>query len=278
VKTDRFGLEGTPVDELFAGWRDGHYDLPADLIAQANAAHVLGLEAARAKAVRDEHRALGAQALRLRTIDGLVAAVTKSGKVPPDVAAPFVEARQAAEDAALRYELFRDAAERAQGFTEGLTMMQGDQIVRDYLRPPFGEVLEQAGEHVPALAGADVTSTASVSAAGAAAAAAFGHLIDLRARLDGILAAAHCVQIRQKAGATPDNGRFADTAVSPGLPHYAAAGPDHPLARLVWLAGDPDAQPWLPTLAERDARFLRWMIERRDETNAATRAAAGARA
>ena len=88
-------------------------------------------------------------------------------------------------------------------------------------------------------------------------------LVRARSRADAILAAAEVTYPAQRSGGLLPVTCWLDCANDPrnrGLLSgnaYRAAGPVHPLARLLWLAG-PEAQPWVPSLEQHDARVAEW--------------------
>lgn len=49
--------------------------------------------------------------------------------------------------------------------------------------------------------------------------------------------------------------------VQPLPSNIARRGPAEPIARLLWLATDPEAEPWMPEPAAQDARFREFLAE-----------------
>ena len=69
---------------------------------------------------------------------------------------------------------------------------------------------------------------------------------------------------RSFVGSFFDSRRFPDITPGVVLPlpsNIARPGPAEPLARLLWLATDPDADPWLPSPEDQDIRFSEFRDE-----------------
>ena len=253
---------GGSVGALFDGWAAGYYSLPPDLIARGRGFVALreaeGEAEARCKSLRDA--ALTAR--HLAAVDALVAATNAAGQLPADPLAGIRAVRQEAEQAKDTQLLMRDVVQRAGLFLEGSII--ADQVVAEYLRPAYMELIDTVRELLPDLTGIDVTATQSVSAAGPKAGRAYLALADAAVRLGAILAARRSLRHFGGPGYRDLHDYFADTAAIPAgerVPtvgtHLRGAGPAEPLSRLLWLAG-PDGRPDLPTLAEQDDRADRF--------------------
>lgn len=259
-----FTIPGHSTETLWAGW--GVYSLPTGVVAHGRAYVALAAAAGAAKDAHDAAKAADGQAARLAAIDAAIAHAIATGAVPADPTAPLLAARRLAEDAALRLDILRDAVSRQGLNVESVVALAADEIAVEHLRPAFSAVLASVAVLGPDLAGVDVTDTGSVSARPPAG-PAFLALLAARDRLDAIHGALDVLRTRAHRG-QEDSGRlFRDTHAMPGGPDGRTtsagrrpAGPEHPLERLVWLATDPDAEPWLPTLDEWDSRYRDWFF------------------
>jgi hypothetical protein len=92
----------------------------------------------------------------------------------------------------------------------------------------------------------------------------------LAARFVAIKAAAAIIYMSDR----DSHSMFADTLRGPDrnsvqIQYFKPHGPAEPVARLLWLAHDPTAQPFLPTNAERDAALNAFTSQRATGAHAA---------
>ena len=271
---ERFELSGHSTEPIWAGWARGAYTLPDGIIAHGRAYNALVAAAAEANAANTAAKAADGAPGRLAAVNATIAHAIATATLPADPAGPIVAAHKAAEDAALRLDVLREAGKRMSDSLTTAIVTDADELVTAHWRPAFAETLAAVAAIAPDLAGVDVTSTASVSAHGAKAAAAFVALADARTRVDAILAAVECLAARCHRGQKDAARLFADCKSFPTGPTAGREpnGPRDGLARLLWLATDPGADPWLGTLDELDTRSDDWTF--RDPKVAGNRYAA----
>lgn len=161
--------------------------------------------------------------------------------------------------------------------------------------PQLAELWEviaaEVREIAPVLAGVPL-SAAGIAAGGPTVAAAYLELEDLAAKhqklrvaqtlnrqpsgqLRDVDGCPNPYAVGPGSGVPSEVGRFFDCAavgwIDPAAYTVARttvrrAGPDEPLARLLWLASDPEARAWVPTPEEQDRRYLElsaWIGARR---------------
>lgn len=152
----------------------------------------------------------------------------------------------------------------------GIAVDSVERIITEHLRAAFEGVLERARKCAKALNGVGLTRPL-LAGAPPAARAAFNELSDLVVDRDRILAARRSAnsvgarrlehdssglysEFREPYGLTPNVSR---NVRWPGLAATAAPVGDEP-AYLLWLVSPEGArgEPWLPTAAEMDARWL----------------------
>jgi hypothetical protein len=139
------------------------------------------------------------------------------------------------------------AVEKATDQITSTVRASANEIVTDSLRPAFLNVLTETRK-LPK----DTPTTAEAAVRGNRE--AYLKLTALAERFGAIKAAAELLY-----GAGADNHKmFADTKAGPDhnsvqYRYTEPRGPSEHLARLLWLANASDAQPYLPTNAERDA-------------------------
>lgn len=261
--TERFAIEGAAgATTLFDGWQAGHYDLPDGLIAQGRALMALRAAARAAETRRDGLRGTPLTLKHQTALDALIGATATAGHLPDDPLADLLALAREAEEAEEAARLLREAANRAATFLEGGII--ADHIIVGCLRPAFDATIDAVRRIAPDLSGADVTDTASVSAAGPKAARAFLALSDAAVRYSAIMAARHALRRFGGPGYADARGLFADTCAIPSgelVPTVGVklrgAGPAETLPRLLWLA-TPEGHPYLPTLSEQDSRGERY--------------------
>ena len=244
----RIRLDGTSVADLFAGYADAAYSLPEPLAAAGRAYLAVDADREAARIAHDGVHAARRRSLADKTTD------------------------EEAEDA-LRQA--RIASHRALAHAETLIALTGDDLVRDYLRPAHDVAIDAVREALPALAGVDLTDTASVARAGAKAGAAFLVVAAAGERLEAIERARECIFDRMRlggvigrdpyrsdrlGGALRDTPRWPETRTATiAMGAKVRTGPAHPLERVAWLAGE--GQGWCPTFAEWQTGYLAWVTD-----------------
>lgn len=258
-------IPGHSTEALFAGFAVDAYSLPPAVVLHGSAFVALSAAAAEARTANDAAKAADGKVARLAAIDAAIAYAVEHGAVPDDPTAPLVTARRLAEDAALRLDILEDAAKRERDNLEAVVAMEADTIAAKHLRPAFREIMAAVAKLAPDLRGVDVTSSSSIAAHGPKAGSAYLALVDARARLDAVHAGLEVLRTRAHRGQEDSHLFFRDTRAFPGgaegrttTAGRAPSGPPGPLVRLLWLATDPMADAWLPTLTEWDSRYRDW--------------------
>lgn len=261
-----FTIPGHSCERLFDGFASGAYTLPPSVVVHGAALVALSAAAAEARTANNEAKAADGKVARLVAIDIAIGYAVEHGEVPGDPTAPFVTARRVAEDAALRLDILEDAAKRERDNLEAVVAMEADTIAAKHLRSAFGEIMATVAKLAPDLRGVDVTSSTSIAAHGEKAGTAYLAVGEARARLDAVHAGLDVLRTRAHRGQEDTNLLFRDSHAFPGGVEgrtTAAArhpsGPPDPLVRMLWLATDPMADAWLPTLGEWDTRYRDWL-------------------
>jgi hypothetical protein len=280
---DRFELPNSCVARLWSGWAAGAYELPPGLVSLGRAALALDEAKAQARAAVDTHDLDDATLMEV-IVREAVNKTLNSGNVPADLA-ENLEARKAVRDReALRLRIIEAAFERVDTtYIAGAAM--DERLVATWLRPSFDAVVAAAAELAPALASADVTHPESLASAQPAASTAYLRLTELAARMSAILAAVWTIETCFYGGTPESNAGtywFVDCLCEPGPPippnnSRSRRGPSHPLERLLWLATDSDARPYLSTFSERQAAFDMWERRQSERTQDSLRADADGR-
>ncbi len=244
----RIRLDGTSLEPLFAGYADAAYSLPEPLAAAGRAYLAVDADREAARIAHDGVHAARRRSLADKTAD------------------------EAAEDALRQARL---ASHRALAHAETLIALLGDDLIRDFLRPAHDAAIDAVRAALPAVAGVDLTDTASVARAGAKAGAAFLVVAAAGERLEAIERARECIFDRMRlggvigrdpyrsdrlGGALRDTPRWPETrtaTIAKGA--KVRTGPAHPLERVAWLAGE--GQGWCPTFAEWQAGYLAWVTD-----------------
>jgi len=185
--------------------------------------------------------------------------------------------------------IYRAVVEQATNHTLVVAMDTADQTITEHLRPAFAAVLEQAARHVGTFTGqpldhrALVTAPAKVRTAWAEMQTlADRHHLIRQARAQVNVAGLRTVQ-HDTSG---EFAAFADPRALTGHPANAVTRaprvetPSDPVDLMLWLAGPAaPARPWLPTVDEQDAAWLRTYSEGIDRrrTAAALAESVGAR-
>jgi len=141
-------------------------------------------------------------------------------------------------------------ADRADDVVRNFMRSNDDTIVREHLRPAFEGVLAEVRKTCPK----DSPTTAEAAVRAPNGSRDYLKLQALAERYSAIMSAA---QVIYGAGGRDSHRMFADTQAGPDrnsvqYQYVEPRGPAAPLARLLWLAYDPTAQPYLPTNRERD--------------------------
>jgi hypothetical protein len=236
---------------LFDGHRARAYALPADLDAARRAVLRLGEEVQKI-----EHPNVG-DAER-RHIDGLVAAAA-AGEELPDVAA-VVAVDQAAAAAGRQVRLLGQAIEAADAHLGGVVEDLAEHILTECLHPAAVDVMAQVSKAAKVLP--DDPSPETLLRASDAARAAWFSLGDLGARYGLIRNAAGALHRANASQSQHDtDGRYAEirnydevTGGAPVMPGGERPWPVDLAQRLLWFARH-GADVWVPTVAQRDARF-----------------------
>jgi hypothetical protein len=267
VTTERFSIAGGPFERLFEAWAAGAYTLPDGIIRAAIARRELFTAREAARLERERFVGIGAeQDYRIRSEDALIAAVRDTGAVPVDPWAPIRDYRRQAAEAEGAFTLARETALRAEGQFEAAIHAGADGIISGHMRPAFDAIVGEARKLLPPLAGVDVTSTASVSAGGPAASAAYLELSALAMRYQTILTGRANLARVVRHDRLDEFGWFADSRALPdprgvaatiASPTVRGAGPRDLVARLLWLASE-DGKPFLTTLTQQDEIWTRW--------------------
>lgn len=142
------------------------------------------------------------------------------------------------------------AADRADDRVRNFLRSNHSMIVVEHLRPAFNALLAVVRKSCPS----NCPTTADAAVRVANGARDYLKLESLTQRYKAIMRAAEIIY-----GPGRDNHRmFADTTAGPDrnsvqFRYIQPRGPAEALARLLWLAHAADANPYLPTNAERDA-------------------------
>jgi hypothetical protein len=274
---DRFELPNSCVAQLWSGWAAGAYELPPGLISLGRAALALDQARARARAAVDADNLDDATLMEV-VVGEAVNQALNSRKVDADLA-ENLEARKVARDReAVRLRIIEAAFERVDA-TYIASAAIDERLVATWLRTAFDEVVAGAAELAPVLAGVDMTDPESLVAAGPAGSTAFLRLTELAARMSTILAAVLTVETSFYGGKPERNAGtywFVDCLSEPGPPtppnnSRNRGGPSEPRERLLWLATDSNARPYLSTFSERQAAFETWEIRQSEQTQEGSR-------
>ena len=142
-----------------------------------------------------------------------------------------------------------------------------ESIIVDCLRPALDDVHAQARDVAQALHGYDLNAPHTLITAPARVRNAYGRLPELVSRRVVIYTARR--RVNQIGSQTPEHdvtGTFAEFRDplalhpnwKPGARVPRVPQPDDPTARLLWVVSPEaaPARPWLPTVAERDQRWV----------------------
>ncbi|HET6311667.1 MAG TPA: hypothetical protein VFH00_11800 [Candidatus Nitrosotalea sp.] len=148
-----------------------------------------------------------------------------------------------------------NAADRADDRVRNFMRSNGKEIVIQCLRPAFDALIAETRKTCPK----DSPATTEAAVRLPSGSRDYLRLERLAERYKAIMAAA---QIIYGTGGRDNHRMFADTTAWPDrnasqYQYVEPRGPSEPPARLLWLAHAPDAKPFLPTNAERDAA-LNW--------------------
>jgi len=266
MTTERFTIAGGPFEPLFEAWAAGAYTLPDGIVRAAIARRELFTARDAARLERERFVGIGAeQDYRHRAEDALIVEVQATGVVPADSWRAVRRYRREAAEAEEAFILARETALRAEGQFEAAIHAGADGIISGHMRPAFDAILGEARKLLPPLAGVDVTSTASVSAGGPKAGAAYLELSALALQYELILTGRANLARVVRHDRLDEYDLFSDSRALPdsrgvatiASPTVRGAGPRDLVARLFWLAG-PDGKPFLTTLTEQDEIWTRW--------------------
>lgn len=147
------------------------------------------------------------------------------------------------------------------------------------MAPRFAEIIEEVRSFAPALYGHPWTDAAMVEAPDDARRAwvRIRNLSEVHAAMRGwqdqwrrtvhrpsgqedvtFWDSPYAPHVAGRVGTFFDSRKFPEIAPGVLVPRpstISRPGPEEPLARLVWLATDPTAEPWMPEPEEQDARF-----------------------
>lgn len=243
---------------VFAGFDEGHYDLPQDLLAARRS--VVRLEdayrvATAAYGATDPARIIG----RLTTDLPVVA---RNGDLPPDWVQELLSAQQAQSRASAELTVLSDAIDAARADIVGSVRDMADEVITDYLRPALEDTLAKVAKWSEVAARVPWDQTGRLAKADKAVRDTFALVEEANVRYAAIRSAQ--VSLRLVSG-EPEQAAwdlFSEIRNLPALwPNHAwrVAGnrppwPADHLARLVWLAS-PGVETWLPTAHECDRLY-----------------------
>lgn len=241
---------------ILAGPETGAFDLPLPLTDAALKVYRIDqtLAAIPAPAERAESDL---------TADILAAAAKDTPDWPS--AADVLEERRAAEAHQLLITAMQHAREQAFRNVYAFFTPEGnDQIITEHLRPAHDQVISKARGIITEYRQAQGLSENAILDAGPDIRAAVIEMRDLAERYGRIRQAHHTlthgrVGQDQRGSFSAARNYLTVTGYKPG-----SYGPPQPmpgattLDRVVYLAGTPDLEPWLPLPAEQDAEWLRF--------------------
>jgi len=143
-----------------------------------------------------------------------------------------------------------NVADRADDRVRNYMRINQDTIVVEHLRPSFEAVLAEVRKTCPK----DCPTTAEAALRAPNGSRDYLKLQALADRYSAVMSAA---QVIYGAGGRDSHRMFADTLTGPDrnsvqYQYVQPRGPAAPMARLLWLAHEADANPHLPTIRERD--------------------------
>jgi hypothetical protein len=162
-----------------------------------------------------------------------------------------------------------NAADRADDRVRNFMRSNGKEIVVECLRPAFDALIAETRKICPK----DCPATTAAAVRLPNGSRDYLRLEVLAERYKALMSAA---QIIYGVGGMDTHRMFADTKAAPdrnsGQYFYVeprGPSPVEPLARLLWLAHGPDAQPFLPTSAERDDALIGFTSQRASRIHSA---------
>lgn len=266
---------------LMAGWRAGHFELPADVEEAQRACDRLdaAFESAETKA----------QVTTGDVIESMVAAAL-AGEAIPD-ASQLVADRRAAEISQETVELVGEARGRAERMVRRAVAGKSTTIIKDFLRPTLKDTLAQATQHSKSVAhlAADGVTMMSAPAAVQKSWAAMEQLSD---RYRAIRAAFEELRLKSDPEVVGEEipvgvgdaawfsefanaGEVWPTFMREHFDHKYELSPPWPKtypARLIWVVSSA-AEAWLPLPAEQRQAFERHLTKANAELHEAISAA-----
>lgn len=248
------------LNNIMAGAEAGHYTLPAALHAALRAEAYVKTQLAEAR---------GRQ-LALGVLDGTIEALAQevvdaagAGKPLADLAERIAQAEAAERLARLEMSVLEMATDAAS--SRVIYGTRGATIIAEHLRPALVETLATVRAAAPKLGNVDPARPETALRASEASRKALVAIEDAVVRYQALRRA-------RWAAATLDGGPAHDTAGwyaelrQPDALNVPLGGPadrpmpwpEHPAARLIWLATVAAEQTWMPTPAEQDQAFAEW--------------------
>lgn len=241
-------VELNRLGAVFRGADAGHYDLPGEVIELRRALDILSTASV--------EPAPDTAAVREQTVRDTIAAA-RAGKPLPDVT-DLADLERRARLAGERAALHRESAERVGRELVAATHDLADTIVAEHLRPALTAVLAATAKASDALPAGEVVADALLRGPQKARdawlsleplAARYGALRAAQAALPGPELDDEFRELRNHNEVWPLWRNRTNLQHTLRVPW-----PEDGRARMLWLVRS-EAQPWMPTNAERDSRW-----------------------
>jgi hypothetical protein len=237
---------------VFQGHDDGHYRLPADLLAYRDA--VTRLRAALAKAHEEQ---MAADPGGVRTRLGLdLPVLARAGDLPAGWVDALAKAQAEQTRASTEAAVIDEAIGRAESMLTRVTEEYADTILTESLRPVLADIVAKVRK---ATTGVVVPwdQPSKLARATAAVRTAWATVEEANVAYEAIRKTQRQLQLLTEDAEPDAYGRFHEVRNLPALwPNMAwqVAGntppwPSNPLARLVWVC-TPPVEVWMPTGTE----------------------------
>lgn len=245
------------LSPLFDGADAGNYTLPEDVLSRRAL-----LDALEAERTRVGLLPVYPEAALLDAVEDAV----EVGEVPTNLVEMAAELQSHHAAAGLAATVLNRALDNQEDRLVSLVMSTGDRLIVDHLRVALLDTLDSARRAARVLKGA-LPDPASLAAGhvGVRVTEATKVMNDAATRYAAIRTGRRVLSDLGVRATEDTGGAFGELANLPQIwPGYGRSQeppwPTDPPARLLWLVAG-EAQPWMPTPAEQDARWRAWHQE-----------------
>jgi hypothetical protein len=255
------------LNAILNGCQAGFYSLPATLHATLKAEVFVGAQLTEARgrlarlgALSDTTAALAEEVVEAATADKPLA----------DLPERIAQAEAAERLARLEVSVL-ELAQNAAGWRV-ISGTKGSAVIAGHLRPALAEVLEVARKAAPKVSGYDVGDAAAFVRAPEPVRRAWMALEDAATRYQALRRAQRAASSLD--GGQHDRGHWFEEMRQPDALGVRLGSrtddrlqpwPQHPTARLVWLATAGASQTWMPTSSEQDEALREWDARTADQ-------------